>query len=70
MDIILGFDDSISEAYKQKLQTFVNDLIAQGITANRPPCIWFSGIIAETSDKISLLRRDYKNRLTPEFRWL
>ena len=62
MNIDLYFVYPISEACKGKLQKFMDHLVAQGLTANRPPSIWFPGINEETSDKISMLRRDYDLR--------
>ena len=59
MDISLSFADSISDAFKEKLQPFVDDVLAQGLTANRPPIIRFPGMNTETFEQIIMLRRDY-----------
>ena len=48
MEISLEFADPISEAYREKLQTFSNKILVQGFTENRPPCIWFTGKNDET----------------------
>ena len=65
MNIILHFADSISDAYKQKLQNFVDDVIAQGLTANLPPNLYFPGMNVMRSFKINVLRIKY-NRPTFE----
>ena len=62
MSIDLFFVHSISEAYKQKLQTFVDDVLAQGLTENLPPCITFPGMNRATTTGINILRRDYDLR--------
>ena len=59
MNIILRFGDSISDAYKQRLQTFVNDVLAQGITENRPPLIRFPGMNEGSYMDIQNLWDDY-----------
>ena len=64
MDIDLFFAGSISDAYKEKLQTFMDDLIAQGLTENRPPRIRFPGMNLVTFKQMTMLRRDYDARLT------
>ena len=65
MDIHLYFAYSISDAYKEKLKTFVDDILAQGLTENRPPRILISGMNSATFDKIIMLHRDY-DRLTEQ----
>ena len=70
MNVILRFDDPISDACKEKLQTFMDDVLAQGLTANRPPQIEFSGVNGETSFKLDKLRHDYDARLNPLFRYI
>ena len=62
MNIELIFAAPISEAYREKLQTFLDSVIAQGITENRPPIIWFPGRNEGTFDGIRKLRSDYDNR--------
>ena len=59
MDIELSFVDSISEAYKQKLQTFVDNVLAQGLNENRPPDITFPGINEASYNDIQKLLDDY-----------
>ena len=39
MIIDLSFADSISEAYRKKLQTYSDNSLAEGITENQPPGI-------------------------------
>ena len=56
MEIDLTFADPISEAYREKLQTFSDNVLAQGITENPPPNLWFSGMNRETFSKIYELR--------------
>ena len=56
MDIYLSFAYPISVAYRKKLQTFSNTILAQGITENRPPKIGFPGMKRKTFDKIIVLR--------------
>ena len=68
MEIDFRFAGSISEAYKEKLQTFMDDVLAQGLIANRPPIILFHGMNHETFYEISLLRRDY-DLLASVLRW-
>ena len=65
MKIELMFADSISEAYREKLQTFSDNILAQGLTANRPPIIWFPENDEETYIDILKLCDDYDARLTP-----
>ena len=66
MVISLGFVDSISEAYRGKLQTLSNKILAQGITENRPPSICFSGMNRETLNGIYKLRDDYVTKLSTQ----
>ena len=61
MDINFQFVDSVSEAYKEKLQTFVAGVLAQGLTANRPPRIRFPGMSEAMLVEILMLRRHYPN---------
>ena len=60
MNIVLEFVNGypISEAYREKLQTFSNNILDQGITENLPPSIRFPGMNDDTFDKIYKLRRD------------
>ena len=60
MVIYLRFADPISEAYRERLQTFSDAVLAQGITKNRPPVIEFTGLNEETFDKIYKLHTDYR----------
>ena len=62
MKIDFIFAYSISEANREKLQTFLNNILAQDITENRPPTIWFPGRNEETFFGIRKLQRDYYNR--------
>ena len=64
MEIYLTFADSISEAYREKLQTFADSILAEGITENRPPSIHFPGMNEETMKGIECLQRAYFNRYT------
>ena len=59
MAIHLLFTHLVSDAYKLKLQTFLDDVAAQGLTANRPPQIFFQGMNGETFFILERLRRDY-----------
>ena len=71
MNISLSFVDSISDAFKEKLQTFADDVLAQGRTANRPPSICFPGMNIETFKKIIMLRvRGVYDRLIEQRRRL
>ena len=60
MDIVLGFADPISEAYREKLQKFLDSILAQGLTENRPPRIRFNGEIWKTIDGIHKLCSAFK----------
>ena len=62
MGIYLLFADSISESYSEKLQTFTNNIYAQGITKNRPPGIKFPGRNEETYREFLELQRAYSDR--------
>ena len=62
MKIYLDFADSISEAYREKLQTFSENILAQGITENRPPDIRFPGRNEETFTAIDKLQTAYYRR--------
>ena len=62
MIIDFTFADPISEAYREKLQTFLNSVLAQGITENRPPSIRFPGMNEETFDEIDELQHVYNDR--------
>ena len=62
MDISLSFVYSTSEAYKEKLQKFMNDLVAEGRTANRPPDISFPGINDVSYREIQNLMNDYDDQ--------
>ena len=62
MDIILRFADTVSDAYRENLQTFSDAILAQGLTENRPPSIWFTGMNRETFDKINYLQHAYDKR--------
>ena len=68
MDIHLYFNDSISDAYKKKLQTLMEIVIAQGLTANRPPLLRFPGMNTKTFYKLYRLCGDFDARLTSELR--
>ena len=59
MEISLSFVLEISEAYREKLQTLSDSILAQGITENRPPGIWFPGMNEETDDAIEELQLAY-----------
>ena len=62
MDIELTFADSISEVYREKLQTFSDSILALGFTENRPPCIEFTGMNKETFTRIEKLRIAHEDR--------
>ena len=59
MNITLTFTNAISDAYKDKLRTFMEDVLAQGFTANRPPSIDFPGRNQTTFDKLERLDRQF-----------
>ena len=67
MKISLSFVDPISEAYREKLQTFSDTILAQGITENRSPYIWFPGVNEETLEEIEKLHHDYDRSCTAKF---
>ena len=62
MDITLTFADPISEVYREKLETFLDNILAQGLTENRPPIIRFTGGNRETFSKIITLQCAYDYR--------
>ena len=62
MRVSLRFANPISEAYREKLQTFLDNLLAQRITESRPPIIEFTGINNVTFDDIYELRCAYDSR--------
>ena len=62
MEIFLRFANAISEAYREKLRTFMNNVLDQGITENRPPSIRFTGINSGILAEITKLQRDYDRR--------
>ena len=62
MKINLAFANPISEAYREKLQTFSDYVFAQGITENRAPIIEFPGMNRKKFDAIVVLHRDYSDR--------
>ena len=62
MAIDLRFVYTISKAYRKKLQKFADSILAEGITENRSPHIWFPGMNWRTSDGIRELLRAYDNR--------
>ena len=59
MNIQIEFADSVSEAYRKKLQTFSDSILAEGITENRPPYIHFTGMNKETFKGIEKLQDAY-----------
>ena len=62
MKINLYFPDTISEAYREKLQIFSDKILAEGITENRPPRIAFAGMNRATFIGIESLRYAYARR--------
>ena len=62
MKISLEFADPISEVYREKLQTFSDNILGQGITEHRPPRISFPGMNQGTFDEIMKLDRAYEDR--------
>ena len=60
MGIHLSFADPVSEANRKKLQTFVENILAQEITENRPPYIRFPGINKRTLNELFLNVNDYR----------
>ena len=58
----LKFADPISEAYREKLQSFIDNILAQGITENRPPYIHFPGMNLQTFDEIYKLGHAFDDR--------
>ena len=59
MKIYLTFTETIPEGYRQRLRTYMDQILAQGLTKNRPPCFYFEGINSETCNKIIELSRVY-----------
>ena len=62
MRLFLGFADSISEAYRKKLQTFSDNFLAKGINENRPPALSFAGMDQENFYRIEKLWQAYDDR--------
>ena len=62
MDISLIFDDPISEAYEKKLQTLLDNFLAEGVTENRPPSFEFNGSLYKTIFAIANLQLAYDRR--------
>ena len=62
MIIYLKFADTISETYREKLQTFSENILAQRITENRPPSIEFPGMNEGTFYSIEYLQDVYGYR--------
>ena len=62
MKIYLAFADPISEAYRKKLQTFLDAILAEGLTKNRPPIICFTGMNRGTYDEIMDIHYAYYDR--------
>ena len=62
MEIDFLFARPISDASREKLQTFSDNILVQGITENRPPCIDFPGMNEETMKGIINLQCDYDRR--------
>ena len=62
MQIDLTFSDPVSEAYRQKLQTFLDKILAQGLTENRAPDFYFSGMNWKTFTGIAKLQSAYDDR--------
>ena len=58
MDIYLNFSNS-TEAFTQRLQTFVDHILAQGLTENKPPSITFAGSNRGVAEGIVELRRAF-----------
>ena len=56
MIIYFRFADPISEAYREKLQTFMDNILAQGITENRPPRIQFTGMNHKTFNETDQIK--------------
>ena len=59
MDISLNFAPSISETYRQRLRAFAENILAQGLTENKPPYISYPGMNEDTRKALCDLRRDY-----------
>ena len=62
MNIELIFARSISEAYKQRLQTFMDNILVNGLAEDRPPQINFDGMNRETALEIYELRCDFEKK--------
>ena len=62
MEISLTIAYPISEAYREKLQTFLDSVLAQGITENRAPYIHFPRMIWGTFQGILELQRAFDRR--------
>ena len=62
MEIFLCFAGSILEVYREKLRTFMNNILTQGITQNRPPYIEFPGMNHGKFEELRKLRSEYEYR--------
>ena len=62
MGIVLRFVNSISNGYIEKLQTLMDNVLAQGLTANQPPDICFEGMNEVTYDDIQKIWDEYNNQ--------
>ena len=60
MKIDLKFARSISKAYREKLEKFLDKILEQGITENRPPSLDFNGWYYNSH--IANLQREYDDR--------
>lgn len=59
MNIVVSFAGPISEAYRERLEKFMDKIIAQGVTENRPPIVYFPEVNRDKFEKIRELREDY-----------
>ena len=62
MEQYLEFAYPISEAYRVKLQTFADNILAKGITQNSPPVIGFTGMNQLTFSVTASRQRAYNRR--------
>ena len=59
MDISFICSDPISETYRQRIQTSAEQILAQGLTENKPPYVSYLGMNKDTRKSLRDLRRDY-----------
>ena len=62
MAVVVHFRDTISEAYQQRLLTFAENIIDQGITENRHPLFCFTGMDRAVHEELIKLRCAYNDQ--------